>query len=362
MKILDRYIIRTFLKPFFYCMVMFLFLYCLIDILNNLDEIIKANTKIYIVFYYYLKFIPLVLTHITPMAMLLATLYSLGMLNKHNEIIAIISSGISIWRLAMIFLGTALLVSLIMVYLNARIVPYSYAESIQIKEQYFKKAQAPNQNKVITNVSLYGMDNRIYFMRSYDTAREEMNDVTILEHDSLNNLTKKTIALRGIWIDNKWTLYDVTEAFYLNDEIMGQAVTTQEKSFNYAEKPSDFEKSDIQPMFMTYKQHRRYIRWLYRTGRAPTKELTELYSKIAICFANLIAVFIALPFSLITKQRQGMLLGIGISIFIGFGYWGVNAVAVAFGKSGLLIPFLGAWLANIFFAFLSTILLRKTSL
>ncbi|MFH1776139.1 MAG: LptF/LptG family permease [Candidatus Omnitrophota bacterium] len=362
MKIIDRYITGAVIRPFFYCLVIFIFLYCVIDILSNLDEITKSSTSLIIVLTYYQKIIPLILTQVMPMALLLATLYAMGTLNKHNEIIAIIAAGINIWRIISIFLGIGLLGSICMIYLNDKIVPYNYLAAIKIKEQYFKRNQPTQENKILSNASLYGMDNRIYFVRSYDVARAEMSDITILEHDHLNNITRKITASSGVWIDNKWTFNNVIETQYLNNQISLKPTNFQGKSYNFPEKPADFERSELQPNFMSYAEHRRYVRWLYRTGKSPRKERIDLYSRVALCFANLIAVFIALPFSLVSSQRQGVLLGMGISIFIAFSYWGVNAIAISFGKAGLILPAISAWFANIFFIILGTFLLKKSSL
>ena len=67
---------------------------------------------------------------------------------------------------------------------------------------------------------------------------------------------------------------------------------------------------------------------------------------------------IGAPFALITT-RGGVLIGVGMSIAIGLLYYAAIAISLAFGKAGLLPPFVSAWLGNVLFAGLGIYLINR---
>ena len=88
MKIIDRYITREFLLPFFFCLVVFTTLYIVIDLFSRLEDITQRHIEISILLQYYLAFLPIIFVRTAPVAVLLSTLYVLGDLTKYNEITA----------------------------------------------------------------------------------------------------------------------------------------------------------------------------------------------------------------------------------------------------------------------------------
>ena len=99
MRILDRYIIKPIFFAILSCILLFCFLYIIVDIFGHLDEIIRQKISLSLLIDYYLAYIPFIFTQITPIACLLSTLYVLGNLCRHNEIIAMRSAGISTFKI-----------------------------------------------------------------------------------------------------------------------------------------------------------------------------------------------------------------------------------------------------------------------
>ena len=89
MKIIDKYITTGFIWPLLYCLFVFVFLYMVADVLGRLDVLIKQDIPFDIIKNYYLSSLPPVIVQTAPFAMLLATVFLLGNLNRHNEIIEI---------------------------------------------------------------------------------------------------------------------------------------------------------------------------------------------------------------------------------------------------------------------------------
>ena len=59
--------------------------------------------------------------------------------------------------------------------------------------------------------------------------------------------------------------------------------------------------------------------------------------------------------ALVTGGRMG----IGQAMVVGFFYWMTHSVAIALGRSGVLLPALAAWMANIVFLSVALYLLLR---
>jgi lipopolysaccharide export LptBFGC system permease protein LptF len=74
-----------------------------------------------------------------------------------------------------------------------------------------------------------------------------------------------------------------------------------------------------------------------------------------------VIVIVGIPFALTIRRRATGLSSLGIAIMVGFLYYVVNAVSIAFGKAGLFPPILAASLSHIMFLSLGLYLIRQHS-
>ncbi len=76
MRLLDRYIIRNFLQPYFYCILGFLSIWLIFDISDNSSTIFDERAPFLLVVKFYWSQIPQVLVILLPVSLLLALLFS----------------------------------------------------------------------------------------------------------------------------------------------------------------------------------------------------------------------------------------------------------------------------------------------
>ena len=125
MKIIDRYLIREFLKTMLLALVSFVLLFILVDVFEKLDIFIDAKAKAWMVAFYYLYQIPYILVLTLPVAMLLASMGTISQMSRNYEIVALKSSGISLNRIFMPLLVLGLLVSLLVLGFGETVVPFT---------------------------------------------------------------------------------------------------------------------------------------------------------------------------------------------------------------------------------------------
>ncbi len=68
----------------------------------------------------------------------------------------------------------------------------------------------------------------------------------------------------------------------------------------------------------------------------------------------------AAPLGMKPKRQGGSATGMGLSVIIIFIYYGLMTLGDAMGSQGAIPPWLGAWLQNIVFAGVGSVLLYKT--
>lgn len=361
MKIIDRYMTRGFLGPFIWCLFVFIALAILIDIFSFIDDIVKYKIPGASIAAFYVYYTPTIFIQVTPMAVLLSVIYVLSNLNKHNEITAMRSSGITLWRILTPVLILGSLISLAVFMVNDRIIPTSSRIATIIRREELEKEKKKDANmRIIQNVAIYGAGNRIIFARNYDTDKKTLGDIIIHEHDTGQKLISKITASSGIWTGSAWKFFKVI--IYRIDnagKIIGEPEFYDEKIVPLKERPGDFANREWKAEFMSYRDLRNYItNFKGASSRLVKSLLVELHYKIAFPLISLIIILIGSPFALITT-RGGVLIGIGVSIAIGLLYYAAIAIAIAFGKAGLLPPFVAAWSGNIIFTAIGIWLLNR---
>jgi lipopolysaccharide export system permease protein len=331
-----------------------------VDIFSHLDEILKEHVSLTTLRDYYLSLIPIILVQITPLSALLSTLYSIGKLNKQNEIVAMKATGISPLRIVAPLLILSLVLSAIVFEVQDRIIPQAMVASTTIKEEKIEKRRASSESRTIHQLTLYGKDNRLFYVDTYDLQQKLLQGITILEHDENQRLTSKIVARSGQWTDSTWKFFDcVIYKFDGAGQIIGEPNFSKERTIDIPEKPRDFLRHESQTEFMNYRQLKDYIDRLSNIGRRTiTRLLVDLHYKVSSSLITFVIILVGIPFA-IGARRSGAMLSLGLCIAISFLYYVVLSVSIALGKAEVFPPFLAAWLANILFATLGVYLIRK---
>jgi len=333
-----------------YCIIAFIFLYIIADLFNYIDEMIRNHLTAGTVLIYYVTFIPTIFVQIAPMAVLLATIYTLSNFKKYNEITAMRVSGVSLWRIIKPILFATALLSIAVFAVDEKIVPEFMPISSKIREDKIRNFDKKQKKTVIKNVAIFAEGNRIIYARRFDIDKSELEGIILHQNDENQNLVMKLSAEKGRWVGERWifengTLYELDRLGY----IKGSPLRFRKKIMDIEEKPKDFIRKNKRLEFMSYKQLKSYIdKFSAETSATKTKLLVDLYYKTSLPFISLVVIFVAAPFAFMV-QRGGVLIGIGISILIGFVFYSVHAVSLAMGKAGVLHPLISAWFSNVFF-------------
>ncbi len=361
MKIIDRYMSRNFLGPFIWCVLVFITMAIIIDIFSFIDDIVNYKIPLTSLIRFYAAYTPTIAVQIIPMAVLLSTISALSNLNKHSEIIAMKSGGMSLWRILAPILVLGLVISSIVFVINDKVIPSSSRIASTIRhDELEKEKNKEKRSRVIENVAVYDSNNKIIFARKFDAEARSLEDIIIHEQDDKEHLTAKITAERGVWNGDAWRFFKViTYRMDNSGHIIGSPVFVNEAVIQINEKPSDFQNNDWQSEYMSYRELKLYIERFKNTDTKLIRNLkVDMHYKISFCLISFVIILTGAPFALITT-RGGVLIGVGVSITIGLLYYAVIAIALAIGKNGLLPPVIAAWISNVIFALFGAYLIQQ---
>jgi lipopolysaccharide export LptBFGC system permease protein LptF len=125
MKLLDRYVLRSFMEPFLICSGGFIAIWLMFDYSDKSNDFIQVRASFKQIAGYYLTQLPALLLLSLPVGLLLALLYSLSSMSRRNEIISMISAGRSIGRVLLPLIGVGALLSGLCLWLNWEHAPHA---------------------------------------------------------------------------------------------------------------------------------------------------------------------------------------------------------------------------------------------
>jgi lipopolysaccharide export system permease protein len=363
MRLLDRYLLRELIVPLGYCLWGFLLLWISSDLFRELGDFQRQGLVAWDILEYYLVKLPEFLVLVLPIALLLAMLYALTNHARHQEITAIRAAGVSLWRIALPYLGVGLVASLALFAVNEFWVPSSDGRA----EVILKRHQAPDPNAPARNdyPNLYfdnTRDGRRWRIDVYNLETGDMIGVGVYPIERDQSKPWELRAERARRIDGVWTFYNVqtfketadTNAapvpslrtnvlvvpeFSETPEEISSEVKIRDSMTLLAAKKADVPIKDLLNYLRLHPHPpRSYQFWLH----------TKLQGRLAAPWTCIVVVLIAIPFGA-AGGRRNVFVGVASSIVICFTYFVLLQLGLALGTSGRLPAWLAAWFPNLAF-------------
>jgi LPS export ABC transporter permease LptG len=346
-NILDRYILREFIKVLALVVISTAALFIIVDYTDLSGDIRQNHIPLHIVLAYYRFTIFQILNWTLPISVLVATLVTFGLLSKSNEVTALKSSGMSLYRVALPVVAIAAAISVLAYLMLDYVLPYSNRRVDELRNRIKGKKALVTQNQ--QKLWFLGKGRYIINFLNYDRQAQQLSQVQVFEfHPAKFRITRRVYADTAKWDGEGWVFEHGWMRSFADDGSMTDTPIVRPLPLFYAERPEDFETEVKSPDQMTFAQLRRYIDTIKRSGYAAEELTVKLYEKTSWPFISMVMSIIALPFAF-RIGRRGALYGVGIALVLGIFYWMVFAVFTKFGEVGNLPPLLSAWSANILF-------------
>tara|TARA_X000001036_G_scaffold157479_1_gene149525 strand:- start:1269 stop:2612 length:1344 start_codon:yes stop_codon:yes gene_type:complete len=139
MKLLKKYILKEHFTPFFYSLLIVIFLLFTNFLLRAIDRFLGKGISLSIILEYLFMNLGWILALATPMAILIATLMSYGRFSEDNELTALKSSGISFLRIIYPGIIFSALIAIPLIGFNNFILPEMNYKARMLARDIYKK-------------------------------------------------------------------------------------------------------------------------------------------------------------------------------------------------------------------------------
>jgi LPS export ABC transporter permease LptG/LPS export ABC transporter permease LptF len=364
-RILDEYVIREFLNTFFLVLSGFVMLMLVFTFFELVGDILRNHIPLSTVGAYLVNLTPSMLYQIAPLAVLIATLVTFGVLNRNSELIAMKATGISLYRLVVPIVSIAAILAVSLFLFDEFYLPQANRRQEALRS--IIKGRPPQtflhpEQKWIFGQPHPGEPGRIFYYQFFDPDHNEFANLSLFEFDpSTFALSRRVFASRVFW-DSATSTWRFQNGW--QREIEGPNVT-QYREFRQTafseihEGPSYFKKESLQSQEMNFGQLDRYIRDLRQSGFDTMRLRVALWHKLAYPLIAVVMAILAVPFAL-SMGRRGSLTGIAVAIAVALAYWVVDGLFGAMGTVNYLPPPLAAWSSDVLFGLVGGYLLLRT--
>jgi lipopolysaccharide export system permease protein len=338
------------MKVFLLCMTAVLTVYLVVDFFEKLRNFLRNDAELVVMLTFFLYRMPDISFQLAPLAALMATILTLGFLNKNQEITAMRSCGMSFFQIATPFLVFGIVASTILFSFTAVLVPFSNKQAEYIKNVVIqKKPQALTLGR--DGLWLRFGQNALL---KIDAVKEEgsfLQKLRLYRMGEDFDLTEIIEAENARYGSQGWILESAGRRQLSRN---GRITATQhaQLALELPLTPTDFQTwMSVKPKNMTLQQLGDYIERLARDGHKNDRLLTDYWGRMAFSTVTFVMTLIGVSLSFRGTGTRGMTVarGIGQALGIGFLFWAIHSIGIVLGRNGALLPIVSGWFAVVMF-------------
>jgi lipopolysaccharide export LptBFGC system permease protein LptF len=278
-------------------------------------------------------------------------------MSRTNEIVAMLTAGVSIPRLLIPLIGMGLLTAGVAAALNYSLAPHAD----QARRALFSEMRDDARGSdIVGHIFRNRSANRTWFIQRFRPSENVFSTVQVLQQDAQDNIVKNYMAGSASYNaqEKSWELQGAKVVNYDDaGNITEEEVVPTLMVRDWEETPFRLASSNMRADFLSVPELREYLRYnadFPRTQLAPFE--THLHYRVALPWSCLIFVFLAAPLG-IGFSRRGVLTGVAAAIGLAFAMNFLTHLFLALGEGDRIAPWIAGWMPNVVFAAIGLALL-----
>lgn len=342
MKILNRYLAQEILSSTLLITIGLLAMFSFFDLIQELDSLGHGNYHLGVVLFFVLLSAPGHVYEVTPVAVLLGSLYALAQLSRHSELVVMRSSGVSLPSIGMALLKVGAIFALITFLIGELVTP--------ITEKTAQKVRLKAKEQVVAQEFRSGL--WVKDGASFVNIEEVLPDATlrnihIYEFDPQFRLRVVNNAKTGTYENDRWDLRNVTQTSFEDKKI--RTTLYEQAYWQSVIKPELLSVLLVVPEKMAAWNLYFYIKHLSENHQKTTRQQIALWSKMVYPIACLVMIVLALPFGFLQQRAGGISTKIFIGIMMGISYQVLNRLFIHIGLLNDWAPVISATVPTLMF-------------
>ncbi len=356
MRLLDRYVIRNFLQVYLYCIVGFISIWLIFDISDNISTFIDERIGLLVAARYYATQVPQVFIILLPVSLLLALLFTLGRMSRANEVVSMLTAGVSLPRVLLPLIGMGLLTVAASMALNYSLAPHADLARKALLSEARARPEAYIEAQIFRNRT----DARTWFIQNFRHGGNTFSNVQVLQQDANDNIVTNYVATNAFYRPEMkiWDLENVKVVHYDHaGNITDEQIYPSLRIEHWSETPFRLGSANVRAEFLSLPELREYLHFnsdFPATLLAPFR--THLQYRLALPWTCLVVVWIAAPLG-IGYSRRGVLSSVAAAVVLVFTMNFLTHLFLALGEGDRVSPWVAAWTPNLLFAAIGLYLL-----
>lgn len=344
LKRLDAYIIGKFLGTFFLSIFLILSIAIVFDLTEKLDRFYEEQLTAHeIIFDYYIHFIPYYANMFASLFIFLSVIFFTSKMAGNSEVIAILASGVSYQRFLLPYAIAATLLFVMQVILSGWVIPPASQKLLTFTDEHCISFSTNNAR----NVQMMVEPGTILYIEAFQN-RTKLGYRASLDHYEGKTLRSRVVGER-LRYDSAYHWH--FENYVRRDFVGLREQLTRGERLDTVIKilPSDLFMTAENAQMMTNPELRAYLHRQQERGAGNIEAfLTEWHKRWAGPLGVFIMTLLGVTMSS-RKVRGGMGKNLGIGIFLTALYILFSTVSTTFSVTGVMSPFMSAWLPNFVF-------------
>lgn len=354
MKILDRYIAVTLIKTSLLALLVLVLLFSFFSLVDQLDATGRGNYGVWQALYYVFLTMPKLSFELFPIASVIGSMATMGILAKNSELAVLRTSGISQSRFAWSLCKGGLILILLSLFIGEIISPYTEQTA-----QHMRSVALSEQITLKTKYGFWSRDGQSFINIRKVLPGDRVEGIYIYEFDEAHRLRTSTYARRAEFKDKQWVLEDIKQT-----EISDEGVNLIHMDLAIWEallSPDVINLIIVKPQFLSFIGLYDYISYLKTNGQSSVIYEQALWSKIINPLAIIVMVLIAVPIVKSYSRMTAIGQRVSVGCLIGIIFHIINQIAGHLGVVYSINPALSVTFPTVLMLLVITWFVRKST-
>ncbi len=352
---LDRYLGRLFWSSYFVTFLFFFGFFMVLEFLNLADDLVEVTEEqglpqrqvVEMVLAYYLYQAPNIFLQVSPFVTVIASIVMLARMKKNNEIVPILTSGRSVFRMMrpeFVFAATLMTLQIL--------VQECLSPEVAGRRMVLRRFLSKGESTIAIDQPVPDQQGNQWLQLDYHPVHERIVSGQWMRMEDERLLVATLDHLRYEKSAGGWTREDgqpiaitahrISSAADSRDEEGGALRVEERMVISSSLEPDDILMYAKEPFDLSFRE----LANLY--GRSQIKRhLVLLHYHVTFPLSNLLLILLTAPFVL-RFEKQSVLQGLAIAFFFCGAYYAADFTMQNLGDS-TLHPVLAAWISPIFF-------------
>lgn len=352
MRIIDSYIARVIVTGTLTALLLVVGLDAFFSLISQIDDVGDGDYTLLKMLTTVVLTIPSSMYELFPVAALLGSLMGMGALASNSELIAMRTSGLSIWRIVLSVMQTGLIMLVVAVFMGEFVAP--------VAEQYAQQLRASASDTRVTfmgNRGLWVRDDNLFIHASKIISDNALGDLTVYEFDDDAKLKVATRAAHARYRKGQWVLRKVQQSSFGKDSVT--VSHTEKLARNSLLTPELLGIVVLKPENMSARDISQFMTYLDDNGLSTQQYRYALLSRFITPLSALVMLFVSVPFVFGGLRSASAGQRIFIGVLVGFGFYIISQIAGQMGRVYNIDPLLATLTPSIIFLLIGVRAVRR---